>query len=80
MGDERFFSNPKDLINITYNADAFKVIEKTIDPLVTPLVMPLDMLRDIDAIDSRHFYEGELDRQVLNLNMTSTSPKRIITY
>lgn len=54
----RYYNNPKDLINETYNADAFKVIEKTINPLV----MPLDMVKDIDALDSKHFYQEEWDK------------------
>ncbi|QUH19937.1 hypothetical protein [Alkaliphilus sp. B6464] len=60
----RYYNNPKDLINETYNADAFKVIEKTINPLV----MPLDMVKDIDALDSKHFYQEEWDRIISGIN------------
>ena len=53
MDKRKRYENPKDLINETYNADAFPVIERRINPLV----MPESMVRDIDAYDSRHFYD-----------------------
>lgn len=64
MKKRRYYNNPKDLINETYNADAFKVIEKTINPLV----MPLDMVKDIDALDSKHFYQEEWDKIIGGIN------------
>ncbi|MBU5678012.1 hypothetical protein KQI88_16455 [Alkaliphilus sp. MSJ-5] len=64
MKKRKYYNNPKDLINETYNADAFKVIEKTINPLV----MPLDMVKDIDALDSKHFYQEEWDKIIGGIN------------
>lgn len=47
--------NPKEIIEDTYDAEKYKVIER---PL-TAFVMPLDMKRDFDCIDSLRFSENE---------------------
>lgn len=60
MKRRKLYNNPKDLINETYNGENFKIIERTINPLV----MPLDMVKDIDAIDSKHFYQEDWDKQI----------------
>lgn len=47
--------NPKEVIEDTYDAEHYKVIER---PL-TGFVMPLDMVRDFDYIDPMRFTEDE---------------------
>lgn len=64
MDKRKYYNNPKDLINETYNADAFPVIEKRINPLV----MPVSMVKDIDAYDSKHFYDEAWDKIINDKN------------
>jgi len=47
-------SNGYDMILDTYNSHEFPVIESP----MAALVFPWNMQRDIDAIDSRRFYEN----------------------
>ncbi len=47
--------NPKEIIEDTYDAEKYKVVER---PL-TGFVMPLDMKRDFDCIDSLRFSQDE---------------------
>ncbi|SDJ95912.1 hypothetical protein [Natronincola ferrireducens] len=47
--------NPQDIIDSTYNQRDFEIPEKDMNSYV----MPLDMMRDVDAFDSRKFYEKE---------------------
>ncbi len=71
MEKEKIFNNPKDLINETYNGDDFKIIKRTI----IPLVMPLSMMPDIDAFDSKYFYQHELYEQIYPSNIKASSFK-----
>ncbi len=64
MTKKRFHNNPKDLINETYNADEFPVVEKTMNALV----MPLDMVQDVDALAYNRFYEDELSKIIGTMN------------
>jgi len=64
MAKKRFYSNPKDLINETYNGDAFELVDKK----VNALVMPLDMVQDVDALSYNRFYEEEWNKIISDIN------------
>ncbi|WP_041718925.1 hypothetical protein [Alkaliphilus oremlandii] len=55
MTEKNKHTNPIDLINETYDAEKFPIIEKTMNALV----MPLDMIQDVDSLAYRRFYEDE---------------------
>lgn len=52
--------NPQDMIDDTYNARDFEIQEKDMNSYV----MPLDMMRDVDAFDSRSFFEKEWNKEI----------------
>lgn len=60
MDKRKYYKNPKDLINETYNTDAFPAIERK----TNPFVMPLNIVKDIDAYDSKHFYEDDWNKKI----------------
>ncbi|SES88199.1 hypothetical protein SAMN05660297_00841 [Natronincola peptidivorans] len=58
--------NPQDIIDSTYNARDFQIPEKEKD--MNSYVMPLDMMRDVDAFDSRKFFQEAWDESIKNLH------------
>lgn len=52
--------NPQDIIDDTYNARDYQVPNKDMNSYV----MPLDMIRNVDAFDSRHFFEKEWKEEI----------------
>jgi len=56
--------NPQDIIDDTYNKRDYPILEKKMNSYV----MPLDMVRDVDAIDSQHFYPDNFIGQLNNSN------------
>lgn len=52
--------NPQDIIDNTYNARDYEIINKDMNAYV----MPLDMMRDVDAFDSRRFFEKEWNKEI----------------
>ncbi len=68
MGKRKYYNNPKDLINETYNGDQFPLVDKKMNAWV----MPLDMVQDLDALSYRRFYSQEWDK-ILNGTINNTS-------
>jgi len=64
MPKKRFYDNPKDLINETYNGDQFPLVDKK----VNAWVMPLDMVQDVDALSYSRFYEEEWNKIISDIN------------
>jgi len=64
MPKKRFYDNPKDLINETYNGDQFPLVDKK----VNAWVMPLDMVQDVDALSYNRFYEEEWNKIISDIN------------
>ncbi|SCY72315.1 hypothetical protein [Alkaliphilus peptidifermentans] len=52
------FRNPQDIIDETYNGRDYDIINKSMNSYV----MPLDMVKDVDAFNSQHFYQETWDR------------------
>lgn len=52
--------NPMDIIDDTYNAKDYEILNKDMNSYV----MPLDMMRDVDAFDSRRFFEEEWNKEM----------------
>lgn len=60
------FRNPQDMIDDTYNSRDYKIIEKDLESM-NAYVMPLDMVKDVDYIDSRKFFQESWDKELKNL-------------
>lgn len=55
--------NPMDIIDDTYNAKDYEILNKDMNSYV----MPLDMMRDVDAFDSRRFFEEEWNKEIKSI-------------
>lgn len=64
MERKKFYNNPKDLLNETYNGDKFPIVDKH----ANAWVMPLDMVQDVDALAYDRFYEEEWNKVINNVN------------
>jgi len=64
VAKQRFYDNPKDLLNETYNADKFPLADKT----ANAWVMPLDMVQDVDALAYDRFYNEEWNKIINDIN------------
>lgn len=64
MERKKFYNNPKDLLNETYNRDKFPIVDKH----ANAWVMPLDMVQDVDALAYDRFYEEEWNKVINNVN------------
>lgn len=58
------FRNPQDIIDHFYNARDFTIVNKDMNSYV----MPLNMMRDVDAFDSRKFYVEEWSKIIDEIN------------
>ena len=61
------FRNPQDIIDDTYNTRDYKILEKDMNSYV----MPLDMVKDVDYIDSRKFYEEGWNKEIESIKKNS---------
>lgn len=64
---KKYYNNPKDLINETYNGDRFPLVDKKINAWV----MPLDMLQDADSLAYKRFYGQEWERIISDVKANS---------
>ena len=66
------FRNPQDMIDDTYNSRDYDIIEKDLESM-NSYVMPLDMVKDVDYIDSRKFYEEGWNKELKNIKNNKLS-------
>ncbi len=66
------YRNPQDMIDETYNARDYKILEKDLEAM-NAYVMPLDMVKDVDYIDSRKFYEDGWHKELKRIKDDSLS-------
>ena len=64
MQKRKYYNNPKDLLNETYNGDQFQLVDKK----ANAWVMPLDMVQDVDALAYDRFYEEEWNKVITDIN------------
>jgi|GEM_PF-5867711 len=66
------FRNAQDIIDDTYNSRDYKILEKDLEDM-NAYVMPLDMVKDVDYIDTRKFYDEGWDKELKNIKNNKLS-------